>query len=284
MSEQNDLQSIVAAADDNQQKTNKSRVKALVLILVLAALLCAGGTYFLKVARPNGLYKKGVLALEHGDAQEAYRLLTAVPKHEQARELLLSDERLRKVALGTVGGTVRFGHFEQDNDSANGPEPIEWVVLEVQESRALLITRYAIDYRKLHKTGESVEWKTCDLRAWLNTEFPELAFTASERAACCVTRQEEEDTVFLLSGEEAGQYFPNPGQAVTQPTPCARAKYKGTSDSPNAAWWLRSRATVNGVPGYGYITATGIPSGNRNPDGWFYVRPALWVDTARLNA
>lgn len=41
----------------------------------------------------------------------------------------------------TTGNVVTYGHYEQDNDTANGKEPIEWVVLDVQGDKALLISK-----------------------------------------------------------------------------------------------------------------------------------------------
>ena len=40
-----------------------------------------------------------------------------------------------------VGSTVTFGNYEQ----WNGQVPIEWIVLDWQEDRALLLSKYALD-------------------------------------------------------------------------------------------------------------------------------------------
>ena len=32
-----------------------------------------------------------------------------------------------------VGGTIYFGQYEQDNQTWNGTEPIEWIVMNIQE-------------------------------------------------------------------------------------------------------------------------------------------------------
>ena len=53
-----------------------------------------------------------------------------------------------------TGGTVTFGHYEQDNDPGNGPEPIEWTVVEVDRAggRALLVSRYGLDAQPFEQT------------------------------------------------------------------------------------------------------------------------------------
>ena len=60
---------------------------------------------------------------------------------------LLAESVQQNVAVGDI---LTFGHYEQDNDQQNGREPIEWVVLDIQNNQALLLTRYAIDSRYYH--------------------------------------------------------------------------------------------------------------------------------------
>ncbi len=44
-----------------------------------------------------------------------------------------------------IGDLYSFGSYEQDNDLTNGAEPIDWEVLDIQDNRALLISKYALD-------------------------------------------------------------------------------------------------------------------------------------------
>ena len=43
-----------------------------------------------------------------------------------------------------AGDHVFFGQYEQDNDLKNGPEPIEWLVLEDDGESILLLSRYCL--------------------------------------------------------------------------------------------------------------------------------------------
>ena len=43
-----------------------------------------------------------------------------------------------------AGDSVFFGRTEQDNNTHNGDEPIEWVVLETDGDRALVMTKLGI--------------------------------------------------------------------------------------------------------------------------------------------
>lgn len=89
------------------------------------------------------------------------------------------------------GNILRFGLYEQDNDDANGPELIEWVVLEVDktENRVLVISKYGLDARPFDpdskdQYGNSLYpgWADSNLREWLNEEFYRQAFTEGEQS------------------------------------------------------------------------------------------------------
>lgn len=99
-----------------------------------------------------------------------------------------------------VGDIVDFGHYEQDNDLANGQEAIQWLVLDVEENRVLLLSRYGLAYKPYHEKMESVRWDSCTLRAWLNGEFFSNAFSESDQDAILLTEIDN-------SPEQAGKYF-----------------------------------------------------------------------------
>lgn len=120
-----------------------------------------------------------------------------------------------------INGYVEFGRYEQDNDMENGPEPIEWLILEQTENELLLISRYGLEGKEFNDGRDDyhdiVTWDQCTLRAWLNNEFYQTAFNEEERAYLqlneiispgfridgqyiyydCVT----EDYVYVLHGE-----------------------------------------------------------------------------------
>lgn len=124
-----------------------------------------------------------------------------------------------------VGEYITFGHYEQDNKQENGPEPIEWLVMDIQDGRAFVISRYALEYMQYHRTvsvDASVTWETWDLRAWLNNEFMAAAFMEEEQARIPTVTvpaheargfegnpgNDTQDQVFLLSSAEVEKYLP----------------------------------------------------------------------------
>lgn len=76
-----------------------------------------------------------------------------------------------------VGDYVTFGSYEQDNDTSNGKEPVEWLVLDVQSDKALLLSKYVLDEKAYNDEEIYVTWEGCSLRNWLNNDFTNSAFT-----------------------------------------------------------------------------------------------------------
>ena len=115
-------------------------------------------------------------------------------------------------------GYVEFGHYEQDNNSSNGPEPIEWKILDESENGKLLISRYVLDNVSYNNEYKEVTWETCTLRSWLNNEFYNSAFNIEEQLLIPSVDNENndlvaeggnntDDKVFCLSLDEAAKYY-----------------------------------------------------------------------------
>jgi hypothetical protein len=69
---------------------------------------------------------------------------------------------------------VSFGSFPQDDTGRK--TPIEWLVLEVSDGTALLLSRYGLAARPYHAAPGAVTWADCDLRGGLNHDFLMEAF------------------------------------------------------------------------------------------------------------
>ena len=120
-----------------------------------------------------------------------------------------------------VGDYIKFGSYEQDNNIANGKEPIEWQVLDVQAEKALLISKYALDNQRYNDARETLTWESCTLRTWLNDAFLNDAFDIGEQRRILMTTvnadknpdystdpgKATQDKIFLLSITEVNKYF-----------------------------------------------------------------------------
>ena len=184
---------------------------------------------------------------------------------------------------------ITFGSFEQDNDTSNGPEEIEWIVLTVEDGHALLLSKYVLE--GMHYDSDSdASWEESEVRAWLNGDFYEAAFSDSERASICEVELETDepaygrhlttkDNVFLLEHADLGKYFEmiywdetyQLGEycfeVMTPATPYAEAhgalnitmnkqsatktitEYPEVKGKITCAWWLRTSGTFVSISG-----------------------------------
>ena len=221
-----------------------------------------------------------------GNYEEAISAFTALNGYKNSTDIYW--QCIWKTAK--VGDYVIFGTYEQDNNTSNGKEGIEWLVLVRDGNKALLISKYALDCRSYNDTGEGVTWETCSLRKWLNGTFVSNTFNSIEQSKIQPTsvtadRNPSYDTtpgnnttdkVFLLSISEANKYFGT--DSARQCTVTEYCVAQGAKlDNNNCQWWLRS-------PGSDLNTATVVDNtGSVDLDGRrvFYsfaaVRPALWI-------
>ncbi len=192
-----------------------------------------------------------------------------------------------------VGDIITFGNYEQDNDLTNGDEPIEWQVLAAEEARVLVISKYGLFTMPFNTQLSDVTWETSFLRAWLNVEFYSGAFNESEQGRILqVTLKNPDnpeygtaggndtaDCIFLLSIDEAEEYFVSDTDRQCRATAYAEANGAYVdSDSGYSWWWLRT-------PGSSFIPAAANISlaGEIYTFGGFVfstdalVRPALWL-------
>lgn len=176
-----------------------------------------------------------------------------------------------------VGDIIQFGRYEQDGRTANGKEAIDWIILEVKDGKALVVTKYAIEARSYNhgdKYSQNVSWNECSLREWLNDDFLVAAFNQTETDLISIT--ETSDKVFLLSVGMAEQYFSSDSDRQCQVT--TYAKENGASEIDNNCWWwlesAESKAIVVGYKGdiCDYGNYVHIDSDE------YAVRPTMWIE------
>ena len=219
-------------------------------------------------------------------------------------------------SFDTIGGIVTFGRYEQDGNEENGPEEIEWIVLDVKDGKSLLISRYALDTVPYHTESINITWEKCFLRSWLNSDFLQTAFSDTEQSLILKAEvdnsqkqglkrwnnwkktkggKDTKDRIFLLSYLEANQYLgvtwhgeENPsGKAemtefVRQKTadnPYYRDVLEDNPEYGFCDWWLRS-------PGYlqnlvAQVARLGVLIAGNPTSEDVAIRPAFWLD---LNA
>ena len=240
----------------------------------------------------------GVIAAGQSSGKVSTTSTTQAPTTTQAPSTTQAPESesitITPLESAKVGDYVEFGLYEQDNDTTNGKEPIEWLVLAKENGRALLISRYGLDNKKYNEEYARVTWDNCTLRTWLNGTFYKSAFSEMEQdriVSTTVTADKNPnhntvssgnditDKIFLLSINEANDYFSSGEERKCKATAYAGERgayvYRATGC---CWWWLRS-------PGYGTDRAADVnydgrvlSDGNHVGNTYGAVRPALWID------
>lgn len=248
-----------------------------------------------EIAILDAQYDDALALMASGQYEEAYSAFQAIYDYKDSAQQMTQIRVLQTKKTfenSSVGDLVYFGAYEQDGYTANGNEPILWEVLDVTDSKVLLISRYGLDCKPFCTYNLNVSWESSSLRQWLNEEFLDSAFSETEQAVIAnthVTAEENpvyytdpglstEDKVFLLSISEAERYFASDAERVCKPTKYAVANGAWTNRNGDGWWWLRS-------PGVYYDDAACVLN-----DGSVYmrgddavtdnnmVRPAVYID------
>ena len=167
--------------------------------------------------------------------------------------------------------TIIFG-MDKNGDA------IEWIVLEKNSNKALLLSKYLIDGNVYNNEIVDITWENCTCRKWLNSDFMNQIFNKKEQNSILVTDvinndnaeygsnggNNTKDKLFFLSLDEFNKYF----------SLNVKAKTKEKNDDWMGGWWLRSYGTMQKgaqtVGPSGSVGALSVKSMNG-------IRPALWV-------
>lgn len=215
---------------------------------------------------------------------QALKVLIAKPRVFQF--VSKKQPRLASSYQGFV--TIAFGRYPQASKNENAL--IEWLVLKNDGSKALLISKYALDCQRYNTSGTDVTWETCTLRRWLNGSFINSAFSAEEQKQILHTTvtvdrspyrtnpgNNTKDRVFLLSIAEAQKYFGSKSVRQCQGTVYCFAQGAYKVGDGYCLWRLRSPGS-SGCTAYVYNDGSINEYGYPVDEGTIAVRPALWID------
>ena len=266
---------------------------------LVAALLVVSLVILAVNHRRGARYAEAVRLAEAGDASSAYEIFAGLGGYAdsaQRAQGLVDEDPALPYRMASKGDVIAFGAFEQDGNANNGPESIQWIVLERFDDRLLVLSADCLDARQYnHVPFEDITWADSDLRAWMNGDFFEGAFTPEQRSIVPLVLNENEDQsvtgaeggaptqdrVFALSEQESVIYLADrAARSDIGAAPASEVAASGplaVSEDGTADWWLRSPGT------YGFAAQFVDSSGNpvvsgANVDVLYGVRPALWID------
>ena len=217
-------------------------------------------------------YDRAIKYIDSGDYEAAYMLLNGMVYKDSEKKLQSIKQNL--LAVANVGDIVCFGAYEQDNNTFNGKEDIEWFILAKEDNKVLIISDKALDRKPYNTSKTNITWESCSLRKWLNDTFLNAAFSAEEQAIIQSTKVSNAttDKVFLLSSEEVLNYFSSAEARRCQATAYAKGTYT------TCTWWLRSPDVKSNSTACILNTGSIGLSLAANVD-YCCVRPAMWIST-----
>lgn len=248
----------------------------------------------------NTTYDSAILLADEGKYAEAMAAFTSLGGYKDSTSRAKSALRKAKIksfVQAEPGSFVTFGLYEQDGNFLNGPEEIEWIVLENSWNKLTLISRFALDIQPYNNTLKATTWETCTLRTWLNNDFLCTAFNSVERDIIVISAvnnanpkayfdtivgNNTKDKIYLLSTQECSDFFPTEENRKCLPTPYAKQQGALLREGDTTLWWLR---TI----GYSQIQSAYVAegeilvSGAANDSQYITIRPVLKVDLMALN-
>lgn len=132
---------------------------------------------------------------------------------------------------------LEFGFYEQDNDTADEHEPVEWLVLEEKDDKVLVISKKTIVTISYNNVSESITWDRSILRLYLNNIFYDSYLNDEERSMILSTKlvnstinefgfpngTDTLDKIFILSIDEYKKYFRSDKERISAGTPYGKS-------------------------------------------------------------
>ena len=285
----------------NEEIKQKKLKKVFIIITSIICVLLIFGVVLKSVIIPSVMYHSAVKMVVNGEYKEAFEKFESLGDYKDCEDKAneaFKKYKIQKIEGANVGDIIYYGLYEQDNNTSNGKEDIEWIVLAKENNRILVISDKALDCQPFNETGEDVTWRTCTLRKWLNDDFFNSAFSNAEKkriptVTVLADKNPEfsinsgkatKDKVFLLSIKEVNKYFNSKISRQCMPTNFAVAQGGYISNTYSAdvkatCWWLRSPG------GYGLVCAAYVDNiGDIRAYGASVesdngtVRPAMWIN------
>ncbi len=189
-----------------------------------------------------------------------------------------------------IGDYVVFGKYEQDNNTKNGKENIEWLVIgDDGNGHLLVVSRYCLDITCWNSDNKFVEYKDSEHKKWLNNSFYKGAFTEEEKSKIVSVNTNDKitspkssgsDYVFLMSIDEINKYFTDIDKRASASKYC---KARGAGDFGNKYTFWSTRTPSTSEEGKYFTVAVFGDITSDNPDGVSVVghmttRPAMWIN------
>lgn len=243
---------------------------------------------------PELKYKLAEQLLADEFYDDARAVFEELGSYSDAAQRIAEVDRLKRLNV-KPGDHLTFGSWQQGRNGETAP--LEWIVLERDGSRALVMSEYLVDFMQFG----GMNWAESEVRRWLNNDFYSKAFSAAEREKIRETELKNEDEqyqgtygggdtvdrIFLLTAEDAYNYHSSSGELRADYTEWGEKKRKDAvmpTLKPGYSYasvfgdpyWLRSvgkRFCIKSVESSG-----GISNSTRYDTQLMGVRPVMWIE------
>lgn len=216
------------------------------------------------------------------------------------KEKSKTDVLINDMLGNTVHSKFVYNYGEVINLGRYAGRSIEWIVIKMENDRALLMSKDILDVAPYNRKLEDVTWEKSSLRRYLNNEFWEGSFSISERLAIEKVAirnmgnieykipggNDTIDRVFCLSVEEINDCIQDkiaiPTEHAKEKVAEDNMKHFVNESSGGGRWWLRSTG-CNAHSGM-YVDGLGNVNirGNLVNNGMVGIRPALWLNVIKI--
>lgn len=249
---------------------------------------------------------EGAIAIfeELGNYSDAKQRVADVEEAQKDKIKLLCANQRYAEALHfqnlQVGDVIKFGEYEQDNNLENGKEAIDWIVLDVKDNQAFLISKQCLEVMQfaVQEGPGLIFWEESDVYRWLNSDFLNSAF--SENLQDCIIQvplisagkdsnghaevgKESLNYIFVLDETEYNKYKYLSMKNNAGVTAYVQAYYMDTNEYSDKykGWWLRDvRYSIVGESRAKYVDETGFVD-SVHCNNLHMVRPAMRIDLAK---
>ena len=142
----------------------KKRTVVIAVVVLIGITACVMGVLIRSEAQKRARYEQAMRLADAGDTGGAYVLFAQLGNYRDAAlqaERMIEQDVLLPCRAAEKGDTVTFGRFEQDNTPGNGPEPIDWIVLDKVDSKLLLLSSVCLARKAYNaESFAPVTWET----------------------------------------------------------------------------------------------------------------------------
>lgn len=252
----------------------------------------------------NNAYRYALCYFLEGKYQEAINYFNDIISYSDAKEYVIKCQ-LSLMDAAEINHEVTFGVYEQDNDIENGKEEIDWIVINKEGSKVLLMSKNILDYQPFNTDGlvstgaiskeeTYIPWSESYVRTFLNNDFYDTAFIDEEKkyivrsnittTDCDEYTYSTQDNVFILSSDE----FYTLKEKFTVGTCLQKATEYAKSKNGCNSCYTRDQQHYRGVFGISSVYSPGVI--DKHNTVYFVsastetgaIRPCIWVDISSI--